>query len=125
MIPKAIFDSLASNRPIDWDRAERQARDPSEAVTQEIPVITSAELMATLDRPADRIAAAMDARLQPRPAQEWPREALERLLADVAAPSLYAVAVEHIRAEESRRRDDDALDVLTPDWRERHGRRLP
>jgi len=55
MIPRTILGSLATNRPIDWDRAERQARDPSEAVAQEIPVIPMAELVSGLGANAEAV----------------------------------------------------------------------
>lgn len=102
MIPNSIFADLASNRPVDWDRAEadvrarrvlprlpavdarfvREAMAADPHATQELPAIPAAELMADLDA-RNRIARELDARLQPRPASEWSETALDRLLADV------------------------------------------
>jgi hypothetical protein len=74
MLPTSLLDDIAAGRPVDWDRATREARrmrDPfvraamasDAATTQELPAISSAELMADLDA-RNRVARDLDARLQ-------------------------------------------------------------
>ena len=110
MIPE-FFDCILERRPFDEARDTRQARrmrgalprrpHPELADTQELPVIPSnAELMAELESRPE---------VPPtRPARQWSQRALDRILADVTAPSLNVMAVEAIRKRE-------ALETLTPD----------
>ena len=70
----------------------RDPMDRSLADTQEMQIIPSnAELMAELgERP----------RSATKPAAQWSQRALDRLLADVTAPSLHSMAVAWIRSRE-------------------------
>jgi hypothetical protein len=114
LTPPEFFNCLVENRPFDHARAVDETRSSRflprhMETTREMPMLTDAEAVADLDSRAE---------VPPtRPAREWPQRALDRLLADVVAPSLNTMAIEAIRRRE-------VLDVLTPDWSEHDGRRV-